>query len=116
MFQLFTHDWIPNMRKIFILLLSLFPITAIAAPKEQKIEYVSSKCQVTPSIAFKNKKDGYPGKNSIASSNNLALPAGKSVYAPGQKVYIYGHVLDKNCVPVSDAIVEIWQAGVDGKY
>src|SRR5262249_34525649 len=42
--------------------------------------------------------------------------AGKSIYAPGELVYITGRVLDKQCVPVSDAIVEIWQADFNGQY
>ena len=49
--------------------------------------------------------NGYPGRQNIVSSNKLALPAGKSIYAPGQIVYISGRVLDMRCVPVSDAIV-----------
>src|SRR5437879_3782758 len=101
------------MRIALIFLLSVFPVFAFAAEDEQKNTY-NSKCAVTPSI---NKAiDSYPGKNGIVSSNDLALPVGKAVYANGQRVYISGHVLDKNCVPVSDAIIEIWQATPDGKY
>jgi len=69
------------------------------------------------------KKDGmlivgnsYPGHDAIISSNKLALPAGKSSYSPGQIVYISGRVLDAKCVPVSDAVVEIWQADENGHY
>jgi protocatechuate 3,4-dioxygenase beta subunit len=58
----------------------------------------------------------YPGREEIISSNKLVLPAGKSVYAPGELVYISGRVLDMKCVPVSDAIVDIWQADPEGKY
>lgn len=60
--------------------------------------------------------DGYPGREGVVTSNKLALPAGKSVYSSGELVYISGRVLDMKCVPVSDAIVEIWQTNPDGQY
>ncbi len=96
------------MRAALLLILSLLPAVAFA---EQKADHIN-KCDTTPSI----KTNDYPGKETIVSSNNLALPEGKAVSAHGQKVYIYGRVLDKNCVPVSDVIVEIWQANPKGKY
>jgi protocatechuate 3,4-dioxygenase beta subunit len=58
----------------------------------------------------------YPGREGFVTTNKLALPAGKSIYSPGEIVYISGRVLDMRCVPVSDAIVEIWQANTEGKY
>jgi len=60
--------------------------------------------------------EGYPGREGIVPSNKLALPAGKSIYASGELVYISGRVLDAKCVPVSDAIVDIWQADPEGHY
>lgn len=102
-----------KMRLLFICLLSLFPVLAFATGTASKAKVDNSRCQVTPAIS-QNRYD-YPGREDIVSSNNLALPAGKSVYAKGQKVYIRGRVLDKNCVPVSDAIVEIWHVNPNGK-
>ncbi len=58
----------------------------------------------------------YPGREAIIPSNKLPLPAGKAVYAPGELVYVSGRVLDENCVPVSGAIVDIWQTDPTGKY
>jgi protocatechuate 3,4-dioxygenase beta subunit len=60
--------------------------------------------------------DQYPGRDAIIPSNKLALPAGKSAYASGELVYVSGRVLDENCVPVSDAIVDIWQLDPTGHY
>ena len=60
--------------------------------------------------------DRYPGREAIVPSNKLALPAGKSAYARGELVFLSGRVLDENCVPVSDAIVDIWQLSPEGKY
>lgn len=57
----------------------------------------------------------YPGKDGVITSNKLSLPAGKSIYSPGQLVYLSGRVLDAHCVPVSDAIVDIWQTDAEGR-
>lgn len=96
------------MRIILLLLLSL-PAFALAAPAPQP----QTSCPVTPSVKTITH---YPGRAHVVTSNNLVLPAGKSVYADGQRLFISGRVLDKNCVPVSDAIVEIWQVNTDGQY
>ena len=119
------------MRILLVLLLSFFPVLACAgqdiAPQEGTVTPFTtpgkltqsdqqatepSKCPATPSL----KTYDYPGRSAIVSANNLIKPAGKAVVAYGQKVYLYGRVLDKNCVPVSDAIVEIWQANPSGRY
>jgi protocatechuate 3,4-dioxygenase alpha subunit len=36
--------------------------------------------------------------------------------APGEKVAIAGRVLDGDGKPVNDALIEIWQAGPDGRF
>ncbi len=100
------------MRISALLVLSLLPTMALAAPYEPKDQYITN-CHITPAI---NNTEHYPGRNAIVPSNKLALPAGKSHYADGELVTISGRVFDENCVPVSDAIVEIWQTGPDGKY
>jgi len=71
-------------------------------------------CTATPEIVGAG--SDYPGKDKIISSNKLALPAGKSIYSSGELVYLSGRVLDRDCVPVSDAVVEIWQTNAFGKY
>jgi protocatechuate 3,4-dioxygenase beta subunit len=81
-----------------------------AAPVKHKKRRVAHKETQVPA------GEGYPGRDGIVSSNKLALPAGKSIYSSGQLVYISGRVLDMKCVPVSDAIVEIWQADPEGHY
>jgi len=98
--------------RISATILALFLPIAASATDSLPAQY-SRKCIATPAVG----KDKYPGQKAIIKSNNLALPTGKSTYPEtGQRVVISGHVLDTNCVPVSDAIVEIWQAGPDGKY
>jgi len=87
-------------------------------PKPKPPENDRVQIQPPPKVAHTTGSDDgrYPGRANILSSNKLALPAGKSIYAPGELVYISGRVLDKQCVPVSDAIVEIWQTNSEGKY
>lgn len=58
----------------------------------------------------------YPGARVIPTTNNLILPTGKSIPAEGQPLIITGRVLDKNCMPVPEAIVELWQAGPFGRW
>lgn len=36
--------------------------------------------------------------------------------AAGEKVVVRGHVLDGDARPVSDALIELWQAGPQGKF
>jgi protocatechuate 3,4-dioxygenase beta subunit len=50
------------------------------------------------------------------SSNNLLRKIGKEAIFCGEKVVLKGRLLDKNCVPISDAKVYLWQVGCDGKY
>lgn len=73
----------------------------------------AGKCVPTPGL---NHADRYPGKKEIITKNNLALTTGKAVYAKGQLIHISGRVMDKNCVPVSDAVIDIWQTDREGKY
>lgn len=92
-------------------LISLFIAAgATAADKEDK--FITS---CTPTAKVKP-EENLPSKEKIVPSGKMALPAGKSIFAPGQTVFLSGKVLDENCVPVSDAIVEIWQADSLGKY
>jgi protocatechuate 3,4-dioxygenase beta subunit len=60
--------------------------------------------------------ENYPGERAINPSNNLLLPAGKAVAAQGQKITITGKVLDKNCAPVANAVVELWQQNPYGRW
>jgi protocatechuate 3,4-dioxygenase beta subunit len=85
---------------------------ACASDHELLDKYIAN-CHITPKVT---PIDTYPGRTAIIPSNKLVLPAGKSVYASGQLLYISGRVFDENCVPVSDAIVDIWQANPEGKY
>ncbi len=71
-----------------------------------------------PSCAPSNRVpvENYPGAKAINTSNNLVLPAGKAMAAEGQKITITGKVLDKNCAPVMNAVVELWQKNPYGRW
>lgn len=69
-------------------------------------------CSVTPAIATSN----YPGFTQVMTSNQLAQPPGKSIPAAGRMVKLSARVLDRNCVPVSEAKVDLWQTNPDGQY
>jgi len=83
-----------------VLLLAAFPVAA--APT----------CSPSTSI----KHFDYPGAGAIVTTNNLILPTGKALEADGQKLIITGRVVDRNCMPVPEAMVELWQASPFGKW
>ncbi len=58
---------------------------------------------------------GYPGAKTIHHGNNLIQPAGKAVEASGQKLILRGQLQDVNCVPITQAVIEIWQLDAYGK-
>lgn len=66
----------------------------------------------TPAVSVSH----YPGVGNIALSNDLARPTGKVNYASGQILHISGRVTDENCVPLVNAIVDLWQANPFGEY
>lgn len=69
-------------------------------------------CRLTPA----SNAAAYPGAGRIVKHNNLALPAGKSIFAPGQRIYITARVYDRDCVPLDGAKVEIWQTNPEGRF
>lgn len=80
--------------------------SAIAFPAQAAPE-----CTPTPSIATLR----HPGAAAIPSTNNLLLPTGKSIESDGQRLIFHGQMLDKQCKPVPDAVVEIWHLNPYGK-
>lgn len=70
------------------------------------------RCTPTPSLGTVN----YPGADKIPPNNNLIMPAGKAVEAEGQKLFLFGRVLDRNCMPIKGAHIEIWQTDPFGKW
>lgn len=69
----------------------------------------------SPSIEIDVEKF-YPGSAKIVRSNNLKRRSGSGFFAKGKKIYVKGRVFDDNCVPVSNATVQIWQADANGVF
>lgn len=58
----------------------------------------------------------YPVNDQADKDNDLTLVSGKSEQAKGEIIFLKGIVQDDQCRPVSNALVEIWQACASGKY
>jgi len=50
------------------------------------------------------------------STNNLLRKSGADPLFCGRKILLNLEVVDKNCVPLSDAKIYLWQVGCDKKY
>lgn len=111
------------MMKIFrsLLLLSVLlfltiPVFALAEDdvKEsdaEQIDEVKSDCTPTPNV-----DPSFIPFGVIRKTNNLLRKAGSPYIAKGKYAEISGKVLDQDCVPISNAIVQIWQTDSEGKY
>jgi protocatechuate 3,4-dioxygenase, beta subunit len=58
----------------------------------------------------------YPVRDQQDKNNDLTLVNGKNQIANGTLIYLSGKVLDQNCQPVPNVVVEIWQACETGRY
>lgn len=102
-------------RQLFGLALSgslLLAGIALSSPALAQDKFVLKCHAPTPAV----KTSSYPGTGKIILSNNLARPVGKAMDAPGQLLYLSGRVTDKNCVPVANAIIDLWQANPFGEH
>lgn len=54
--------------------------------------------------------------NHFASTNNLAKKVGSFYRAAGEIIFVQGTITDSFGVPISSAIVEIWQTNAAAKY
>lgn len=70
----------------------------------------SFRCPITP----KQKIDRGPYK--LEERNNLTRKPGSTLQADGEVITIHGTLLDEACVPISDAIIELWQPNKNGVY
>jgi protocatechuate 3,4-dioxygenase beta subunit len=84
----------------------------LSAPLPFAGDRYAKTCTYTPAHG----RIAYPSKEMIPTSNKLARPEGKSLYAEGVRLYLTGRVFDAACVPLREAKVEIWQADYKGTY
>jgi protocatechuate 3,4-dioxygenase beta subunit len=52
----------------------------------------------------------------LANDNDLTVIKGRSGVAQGQQVLVKGVITDKNCQPIPNATIIIWQASNTGRY
>lgn len=58
----------------------------------------------------------YPTGDQPDEDFDLTRVAGRDGVAEGEVIHVRGRVLDEECRPVADALVEIWQANTHGRY
>jgi protocatechuate 3,4-dioxygenase beta subunit len=58
----------------------------------------------------------YPVAEQVDTDADLVVVQGKSQIADGEIVLVEGLLTDQQCLPVSGALVEIWQACRSGRY
>ena len=94
------------MNKSFYFIISLVLLKVFEASAQDVIQHTLDdlNCPLTPQIIELKPQP------EINSNNNLRRFTGSPDLASGDLILIKGQVLDSNCVPISDAVVEIWQA------
>jgi protocatechuate 3,4-dioxygenase beta subunit len=70
-------------------------------------------CQQTPP---QTEGPFYPEKDQVDKDADLTQVAGAAGKPVGEVIRITGRVLDSDCNPVPNALVEIWQACASGRY
>lgn len=85
-----------------------FYFTLMAIFTTQISHAAINECSITPAIWQLS-----PAPK-IVENNNLIRATGSSEFAQGKVIEISGVVLDQNCVPVTGATVDIWQANSKG--
>ena len=73
-----------------------------------QIKATSSNCKKTPP---QSKGPFYKVPSKIF--NNDMTSSGKAI---GKRIKVYGKILDNKCKPISNAILDIWQANTFGRY
>ncbi len=79
--------------------------------KKEEGEKIAMDCSATPEI-----DPDVITEKPVKRSNNLVRKPGSARRAYGQYIEIKGIVTDENCLPVSNAVIEIWQTDSAGKY
>lgn len=92
-------------KSAFLLSLFLSQFSLASIPADQMI----AMCSPYPAI----KTDAAPSE--FNSTNNLARSKDSAFYqAEGERIVIYGRLMDSNCVPINDGKIYIWQNNSKG--
>lgn len=107
------YNKFPFYKKIVPILLSAFLLQSSCNHCMNSISNIKNNfnnCKISPSSTNNFEPEYFP------TSNNLLRSQGELENIHGKKIIIKGKLFDKNCIPVSDAVINIWQVGSDGKY
>ena len=88
-----------------LIILSILSCSNFAQAKD-----ILNKC--IPAKAYMN---NYEPAN-FNTTNNLLRKSGTDPLYCGEKILLDLEVVDKNCIPISDAKIYLWQVGCDKKY
>ncbi|MEY3196678.1 MAG: hypothetical protein RLZZ59_44 [Pseudomonadota bacterium] len=97
-------------KKIVIIFSIMFMGSAYSYGIPNKMQHEHSKCQPTPAAIDNNEPEKFN------TTNNLLRKSGQAELFCGQKILLNLNIVDKNCVPVKDAKVFLWQVGCDHKF
>lgn len=96
--------------KMWLLSLVIMPFLAIESAYAITLDPVIAACQRSLSIATID----IPVED-FSNSNNLRTPVGSGFHAHGHAIIVRGRIFDQNCVPISDAIIRLWETDDLGK-
>lgn len=98
---------------VIALLFAMFATMDVAFARKDVSGSADSKGRVC--IKSKTYVDNYEPQ--VFNKNNNLLHSYKDIASLcSDQIVIRGRLLDENCNPISDALVQIWQSGCDGKY
>jgi|JFJP01.1.fsa_nt_gi Protocatechuate 3,4-dioxygenase beta subunit len=81
-----------------------------------RTETISQVCQQAQVTIPLGQGPLYPIKNQEDKDNDLTLVKGHTQRAKGEVIYLYGRITDRQCQPIQNAMVEIWQVDANGRY
>lgn len=91
---------------LIFFLIFIAPLFVVAEAKSSN--KIINQCEITPQIWLLKTPP------IMQKTNNLRRAVGSPDFARGQFILLEGIVMDDQCVPISDAIVDIWQANSKG--
>jgi len=92
---------------------SLVPTGGALVFSHKLLANIAASCGLTPPQA---EGPFYPVKNQNDKDWDLTQVKNRPHSAKGQVIWIQGNVMSEDCRPVSNALVEIWQAAASGRY
>ena len=72
-----------------------------------------AECNLSPSQVM---GPFYPIHEQDEKDTDMTLLKGHSERAKGEVIWVRGQILDEDCNPIPDVLVEVWQANANGRY